>query len=65
VLFGPVSPAEWGPPPGSPHLTLWSGRLGDPHRDEPDPGLLEIEPRAVIAALDALAASERMTYLPA
>jgi ADP-heptose:LPS heptosyltransferase len=54
VLFGPVSPAEWGPPAGPQHLALWSGRLGDPHSDRPDPGLLEIGTREVEAALDAL-----------
>jgi ADP-heptose:LPS heptosyltransferase len=54
VLFGPVSPAEWGPPAGPRHLALWSGRLGDPHSDRPDPGLLEIGTREVEAALDAL-----------
>jgi ADP-heptose:LPS heptosyltransferase len=56
VLFGPVPPAEWGPPPGRPwHRALWAGRRGDPHADAPDPGLLEIGPGDVIAALDGLA----------
>src|SRR5205807_6809835 len=31
VLFGPVPPAEWGPPPGHLHRVLWAGRRGDPH----------------------------------
>jgi ADP-heptose:LPS heptosyltransferase len=52
VLFGPTPPAEWGPPPGSPHVALWAGRRGDPHGDVPDPGLLEIGVPDVLAALD-------------
>jgi ADP-heptose:LPS heptosyltransferase len=44
VLFGPSPPAEWGPPAGRPrHRAVWAGRRGDPHADEPDPGLLQIE----------------------
>jgi ADP-heptose:LPS heptosyltransferase len=55
VLFGPTSPAGWGPPPGSPrHRVLWSGSVGDPHADRPDPGLLEIGVPEVLAALDTL-----------
>jgi ADP-heptose:LPS heptosyltransferase len=52
VLFGPVPPAEWGPPAGRPiHTALWTGRRGDPHADRPDPGLLEIEAERVLEAL--------------
>jgi ADP-heptose:LPS heptosyltransferase len=54
VLFGPVSPAEWGPPPGPLHRALWAGRRGDPHAADPDPGLLEIQPDEVVAALEHL-----------
>jgi ADP-heptose:LPS heptosyltransferase len=53
TLFGPTSPEHWGPPPG-PHIALWSGRTGDPHASQTDPGLLEIEPATVIEALSAL-----------
>ena len=56
VLFGPVSPAEWGPPVGPRHHVLWSGRHGDPHGRRPDGGLLEIEPVQVIEALARLPA---------
>ncbi|MFC5751556.1 glycosyltransferase family 9 protein [Actinomadura rugatobispora] len=43
LLFGPTPPALWGPPPErTQHLVLWSGRRGDPHGPEPDPGLLDI-----------------------
>ncbi len=52
VLFGPTPPAEWGPPRNGPHVALWAGRRGDPHADEPDPGLLEIR---VTDVRDALA----------
>jgi ADP-heptose:LPS heptosyltransferase len=54
VLFGPTDPAEWGPPADRPqHRILWTGRRGDPHGPRPDPGLLEIAPRDVLAALTA------------
>jgi ADP-heptose:LPS heptosyltransferase len=52
VLFGPTSPAEWGPPPDRPwHRALWAGRTGDPHAPSPDPGLLQIGVEEVLAAL--------------
>jgi ADP-heptose:LPS heptosyltransferase len=55
VLFGPTSPAVWGPPPERHrHRVLWSGSIGDPHGTAPDPGLLELEPADVIAAVDDL-----------
>jgi ADP-heptose:LPS heptosyltransferase len=55
LLFGPTSPAEWGPPPDSPrHRILWTGRTGDPHGDQPDPGLLEITVDDVLEALAEL-----------
>jgi ADP-heptose:LPS heptosyltransferase len=55
VLFGPVSPAEWGPPHDRmQHRALWAGRRGDPHGARPDPGLLEISAGDVIEALEEL-----------
>lgn len=54
VLFGPVSPAQWGPPKWHRHVALWAGRVGDPHAMEPDPGLLSITVEQVVAALRAL-----------
>ena len=52
VLFGPTSPAEWGPPADRPwHRALWSGRLGDPHGSRPDPGLVELRVDEVLDAL--------------
>jgi ADP-heptose:LPS heptosyltransferase len=54
TLFGPVSPALWGPPPGSPrHLALWKGtgaRPGDAHGAQVDPRLLRIEAAEVLEA---------------
>ncbi len=56
VLFGPIAPAAWGPPPRPYHRVLWNGTTGDPHAGRVDPGLLAIDPARVIAALDALGA---------
>lgn len=54
VLFGPSSPADWGPPPGPIHLVLWKGRTGDPIARRPDPALLEISVDDVMSALTTL-----------
>lgn len=55
LLFGPMSPALWGPPPDRPwHRVLWTGRVGDPHAETPDPGLLEIGVADVLAEIDSL-----------
>jgi ADP-heptose:LPS heptosyltransferase len=52
VLFGPTSPAEWGPPAHRPwHRVLWYGRRGNPHGSSPDPGLLDITCEDVVRAL--------------
>jgi ADP-heptose:LPS heptosyltransferase len=52
VLFGPTSPARWGPPAERPrHRVLWAGGEGDPNGDEPDPGLLALQPRDVLEAM--------------
>ena len=55
VLFGPVGPERWGPPPG-PHVVLTRPELrrGDPFADRPDPALL------AVSADDVLAAAERL-----
>jgi ADP-heptose:LPS heptosyltransferase len=58
VLFGPTSPARWGPPPDRPwHRPLWAGTSGDPNGQRPDPGLLAIEVDQVTAALADLPAA--------
>ncbi|WP_106617816.1 glycosyltransferase family 9 protein [Saccharothrix carnea] len=53
VLFGPVSPAEWGPRSG-PHRVLWHGTTGDTFADRPDPGLLGITADEVLRAARSL-----------
>jgi ADP-heptose:LPS heptosyltransferase len=58
VLFGPTSPARWGPPADRPiHRVLWHGTEGDPHGDRPDQGLLRIGVEDVVAALAELPAA--------
>ncbi len=54
VLFGPVPPSEWGPPPDGRHVALWSGRRGDPHGCRLDRGLDLIDVADVTAATDEL-----------
>jgi ADP-heptose:LPS heptosyltransferase len=51
VLFGPVEPRRWGPPPG-PHrvLTDPARRRGDPFAPDPDPALLAVGVDDVLAA---------------
>lgn len=57
VLFGPVPPHLWGPPPDRPqHIALWAGRTGDPHGRTVDPGLLEISVEDVVGGLQDLSA---------
>ncbi|HEV3498108.1 MAG TPA: glycosyltransferase family 9 protein, partial [Actinomycetes bacterium] len=59
VLFGPTSPALWGPPPPRPwHRPLWAGSSGDPHGQLPDPGLLAIDVHQVTTALADLPPAE-------
>lgn len=54
TLFGPVDPAQWGPPPDGPHAVLGGAGGGDPFADEPDPALLAVSPDEVLRAADAL-----------
>lgn len=52
VLFGPVSPALWGPPRRPQHVVLWHGRGdGDPWGAQTDPALLALQPAEVLAAV--------------
>ena len=61
VLFGPVSPASWGPPPGRPwHRALWAGRSGSPHGQVLDPGLEALSVDRVLEALASLPAASRL-----
>jgi ADP-heptose:LPS heptosyltransferase len=53
LLFGPVPPAQWGPPADGPHTVLWHGtHRGDPHGAEVDPALLRIGVGEVVAAME-------------
>ncbi|MBF6204231.1 glycosyltransferase family 9 protein [Nocardia asteroides] len=54
LLFGPTPPRWAGPPSHllGRHAVLWSGRIGDPDADTPDPGLLQIGVSEVIEAVD-------------
>ena len=62
LLFGPTSPARWGPPPDrSQHITLWAGIEGDPHAEVTSDGLLRIAVTEVLAALAQLDLSDRCT----
>jgi ADP-heptose:LPS heptosyltransferase len=55
VLFGPVSPALWGPPVDGPHITLWrGGHPGDPWAERPDPSLLLVDADDVIEHAERL-----------
>ena len=55
VLFGPVSPALWGPPRRPQHVVLWHGDgTGDPWGTELDPALAEVTVDEVTDALDGL-----------
>lgn len=55
VLFGPMSPVQWGPPADRPkHRAIWKGKLGDPHAAFVDPGLASISVAEVISEIDAL-----------
>jgi ADP-heptose:LPS heptosyltransferase len=49
VLFGPMPPTLWGPPPWRRrHRALWAGRTGDALADKPDKGLLELDEHDVL-----------------
>jgi ADP-heptose:LPS heptosyltransferase len=60
VLFGPVSPHHWGPPPErAQHVPLWAGRTGDTFADHPDEGLLCISVADVVKAAEHLLTAGR------
>jgi ADP-heptose:LPS heptosyltransferase len=49
VLFGPVSPAVWGPPLDPRHRVIFHGNgTGDPHGLDPDPAMLAITVAEVV-----------------
>lgn len=51
LLFGPTSPALWGPPDDPRHQVLWAGETGENDAPSTDPGLLSLTPSDVLAAL--------------
>lgn len=52
LLFGPTPPDRWGPfIDRDLHRVIWTGKSGDPHSDDVDRGLLEIDTDTVLAAL--------------
>jgi ADP-heptose:LPS heptosyltransferase len=63
ILFGPTSPAQWGPPKERPwHRAIWKGAAGDPHARSVDPGLLDVGVGDVLDALGAIEVSEPPRY---
>ncbi len=54
VLFGPMSPAQWGPPASPLHVAIWKGHTGDPHGVTTDPGLRSIGVDEVWRSLTAV-----------
>lgn len=63
TLFGPVGPAQWGPPAHGPHLALGdaAARRGEPFADDPDPALLAVGVRDVLDAAAAAVGCGRRT----
>jgi ADP-heptose:LPS heptosyltransferase len=65
VLFGPVSPGLWGPPPRAQHVVLWHGDgTGDPWGTELDPALAKITVDEVLDALAKLGVDGRAEWAP-
>jgi ADP-heptose:LPS heptosyltransferase len=55
VLFGPVAPALWGPPPRPQHVVLWHGDgTGDPWGTTLDPALARITAGEVVNGVQRL-----------
>ena len=62
VLFGPVPPAEWGPPDHPRHQVLWKGGAGyrgDPHGRQTDPALAAVGVSDVLTATSRALAARR------
>jgi ADP-heptose:LPS heptosyltransferase len=53
VLFGPMSPARWGPPARAYHRSIWHGRRAEPG-DAPGPG---IHPALLLISVDEVLAA--------
>lgn len=62
VLFGPVSPRQWGPPKRKQHVVIWHAPgTGDPWGRSVDPALLRISVDEVVSAAEVLVAATRTT----
>jgi ADP-heptose:LPS heptosyltransferase len=61
TLFGPVGPAQWGPPPDPRHVVLTEPALrrGERFADDPDPALLAVTVDRVLACARALLGEDR------
>jgi ADP-heptose:LPS heptosyltransferase len=61
ILFGPMAPDRWGPPPArEQHRAIWHGSVsepGDTPRPDPHPALLRITPDEVLHAAAAAVAN--------
>jgi ADP-heptose:LPS heptosyltransferase len=65
VLFGPVPPAEWGPPPGrARHVALWPGDAVHTAAGVVDPVLLAIDTGDVLHAAARLLGAEGQLARP-
>lgn len=55
VMFGPVSPDRWGPPPDGPHSVIWRAdqQVGDPFGSLLDPALASITVAEVLEHAEA------------
>ncbi|MFF5232183.1 glycosyltransferase family 9 protein [Dactylosporangium sp. NPDC000521] len=67
ILFGPMSPARWGPPAGRPrHHAIWHGTRsepGDAPSGDPHPALLRITPGEVLTSAAQVLTADRATSI--
>jgi ADP-heptose:LPS heptosyltransferase len=65
LLFGPVPPAHWGPPPDRPrHEALWVGPRPPGDGTAVHPALAELDVPAVLAAIDRVTRAPARAALP-
>ena len=56
LIFGPMPPALWGPPPGrTEHRVVWAGRVDGEAGAGPHPSLLAVDVDAVLEAVGSVA----------
>ncbi|GAA3762694.1 glycosyltransferase family 9 protein [Micromonospora maritima] len=66
LLFGPVSPAQWGPPPDRPwHEALWSGPRPPADGTSVHPALAALDVPAVLAAVGRVESAAVRRAVPA